>query len=149
MLLGIIICRYFQIVHNYNLYRKNPYLLITVHFVKYLTPVIILAVQLAQGWAELVTIPGDFCDTDFSTIGTQVIDVAHGYALPILLNMLVYQFTVGESLWATVASLLNCVGISLDPIVVRALDVRVGKDEFPCGFRRNGCSKMFLRASLR
>ena len=179
ILLAINICRYCQIVQNHNVYRTNPRLIVLSHFVIYLTPIIILAVQLTQGWVELITLPGDNCSIQILTLGTQMFNVIHAYALPIFLNVLVillslyhvhlktfrrqdqirisardkyhrsmviqfllfyviwlafwspdvlvYQFTTGDSVLNTVTSLLNYVGIMLDPIVIAALDIRVRK----------------------
>ena len=179
ILLAINVGRYFQIVYNHNVYKKNPFLLIVAHFVIYSTPIAVIAIQLTHGWGILTTFPGNSCDIGYVSIITQIFNVVHGYVLPIFLNVvvilmnlchvhlktyrrraqirisardkyhrslviqfllfyiiwltfwspdvLVYQFTVGESIWKEIASAFNYVGIALDPIIIAALDVRIRK----------------------
>jgi hypothetical protein len=176
ILLALNICRYFQIVHNRNVYRIYVRSLICAHLIIYLAPLIGFIIELSMGSAIIRDFNGGSCDIAFKTRYIQIFNIICEFILPILLNiiviycnvrhihsisrlrraqhyvsarekyhrslviqfivfytvwlllwspnLIVYQFTNGISTIIKIASLLNFIEITLDPIIISALDVR-------------------------
>ena len=93
ILLALNVCRYIQIVYNRNVYTHNVRSLIACHLIIYALPMLII-IQLLFGWAQLIEIPRDSCDVQFTSVYNQAFNVILTLALPICLNILVVLASV-------------------------------------------------------
>ncbi|CAF3549525.1 unnamed protein product [Adineta steineri] len=89
ILLALNICRYIQIVHNQNVYTNYIRILICTHLTIYIIPIFSYIIQLCVNWTQVREYVGSSCDTQFTNIYAQVINIIFGFSLPILLNVFV------------------------------------------------------------
>ncbi|CAF3159207.1 unnamed protein product [Rotaria sp. Silwood2] len=89
ILLALNICRYVQIAYNRNVYQVHMKILILTQLGIYLVPLVGFIVEFLFGWTKIEELIEDNCDVFYTNIYIQVFNTIFGYALPMLLNVLV------------------------------------------------------------
>ena len=89
ILLALNICRYAQIAYNRNVYRNYKKTLLLTHLGIYLITLLFLFMQFVAGWTVLREYVSDRCEIYYTNVTIQVFNILLGFALPILLNIMV------------------------------------------------------------